>query len=636
MELWWDPLLNMLSSGLQRLLGHPLMAGMCRIAHELQRMHTDDYRAYTMLMLQRSTTLLEAITGMTLAVRLGLLSSDGQQLVVQHLAGAGGTAAADEATAGPACVPAAAAAALPAAAAAELLQLKLAARDTIFSEAITANAVRRVADTSLYGQTRARPGADVFLGGDTEASLVVVPLQLGPGVPHKAALYVLHNKPGNFATAKRPICVLASMLQLLLHKQLQEGGLLTGVWRDAEVPAQDLQEHAVVVRAPPAEPAERQNSGTHASASNSQPSTASALVQMLQQQVRNNLQASQVKLLQAARKGGYLQELELKRVLGKGGFGIVYAGTWKGCPAAVKVMMVPKQQRRVMKGAMEMAVQESLSHPNIVRVFACLFDMVEEAVSVGSSSGFAPGTLMFNPAWLRFRPAGPEDMEAGAISNIMIMEYCEGGTLASAVRAGLVHKTEHINGRNCASVTMWKLLTVLLDVARSLEHVHRLSLLHCDLKPANVLLKTSPDSSLGLVAKLADFGLVKMMTNDRMYIRNNSVSGTITHLAPERFETGSRLTPAVDIYAFGMLMFEAYTRHRPFANLHPAGILQAVARGSRPEFPPGTPPPYQALAEACWAQQSEQRPTANIVVQQLQDMLARTNCPSVFAKRHYV
>uniref|UniRef100_A0A383WKH1 Protein kinase domain-containing protein n=1 Tax=Tetradesmus obliquus TaxID=3088 RepID=A0A383WKH1_TETOB len=415
----------MLSTGLQRLLGHPLMAGMCRIAHELERTRTDDYRAYAMLMLQRSTTLLEAITGMTLAVRLGLLSSDGQQLVVQHLAGGGGAAAYD-ATAGPACAPAAAAAP-----AAELLQLKLAARGTIFSEAITANAARLVADTSLYGQTLARPRADVFLGGDTEASLVVVPLQLGQGVPHKAALYVSHNKPGNFATAKRPICVLASMLQLLLHKQLQGGGLLTGVWRDAEVPAQDLQEHAVVVRAPLPEPAERQNSGTHASASNAQPAAASALVQMLQQQVRNNLQASRDKLLQAARTGGYLQDLELKRVLGKGGFGIVYAGTWKGCPAAVKVMMVPKQQRRVMKGAMEMAVQESLSHPNIVRVFACLFDMVEEAVSVGSSSGFAPGTLMFNPAWLRFRPAGPEDMEAGAISNIMIKEYCEGGTLAS-------------------------------------------------------------------------------------------------------------------------------------------------------------------------------------------------------------
>jgi hypothetical protein len=84
-------------------------------------------------------------------------------------------------------------------------------------------------------QTLARPAADVFLGGDNEASLVVVPLQLGTSVPYKAALYVLHNKPGNFSNAKRPICVLASMLQLLLHKQLQEGGLLTGVWQDAHV-----------------------------------------------------------------------------------------------------------------------------------------------------------------------------------------------------------------------------------------------------------------------------------------------------------------------------------------------------------------------------------------------------------------
>jgi hypothetical protein len=86
-------------------------------------------------------------------------------------------------------------------------------------------------------QALAHPRDDVSLGGDSEASLVVVPLQLGSDIPYKAALYVLHDKPGNFATAKRPICVLASMLQLLLHKQLQEGGLLTAVWDDASVQA---------------------------------------------------------------------------------------------------------------------------------------------------------------------------------------------------------------------------------------------------------------------------------------------------------------------------------------------------------------------------------------------------------------
>jgi hypothetical protein len=44
----------------------------------------------------------------------------------------------------------------------------------------------------------------------------------------------------------------------------------------------------------------------------------------------------------------------------------------------------------------------------------------------------------------------------------------------------------------------------------------------------------------------------------------------------------------------------------------------SVACGIRPEFPPGTPPQYKALAEACWAQEAEQRPAASVVVQQLQ------------------
>jgi hypothetical protein len=43
---------------------------------------------------------------------------------------------------------------------------------------------------------------------------------------------------------------------------------------------------------------------------------------------------------------------------------------------------------------------------------------------------------------------------------LQVMEYCEGGTLASAVRASLVHETVHLNGRTVVSVTMWKLLTV--------------------------------------------------------------------------------------------------------------------------------------------------------------------------------
>lgn len=47
------------------------------------------------------------------------------------------------------------------------------------------------------------------------------------------------------------------------------------------------------------------------------------------------------------------------------------------------------------------------------------------------------------------------------------------------------------------------LVQVLLDIARSLQHIHAQSLIHCDLKPANVLLKSGTDSPLGFVCKLA-------------------------------------------------------------------------------------------------------------------------------------
>jgi hypothetical protein len=48
----WDPLLNMITSGLVPLLGHPLMAGMCKMAHELEQMQTHNYKAYMLRMLQ--------------------------------------------------------------------------------------------------------------------------------------------------------------------------------------------------------------------------------------------------------------------------------------------------------------------------------------------------------------------------------------------------------------------------------------------------------------------------------------------------------------------------------------------------------------------------------------------------------
>ncbi len=76
----------------------------------------------------------------------------------------------------------------------------------------------------------------------------------------------------------------------------------------------------------------------------------------------------------------------------------------------------------------------------------------------------------------------------------------------------------------------------LLEVALALRHMHGLHMVHCDLKPQNVLLKSSPRDPRGFTAKLSDFGLAKMMAHDddgQLVIDEAVGSGTLTHMAPE-------------------------------------------------------------------------------------------------------
>lgn len=76
---------------------------------------------------------------------------------------------------------------------------------------------------------------------------------------------------------------------------------------------------------------------------------------------------------------------------------------------------------------------------------------------------------------------------------------------------------------------------VLIEVAQSVQHLHAMKLLHCDIKPENVLLKSDGSKALGFVTKLSDFGLAKLL-REKYYIVNRSGSGTVTHLAPELFQ----------------------------------------------------------------------------------------------------
>jgi hypothetical protein len=81
-------------------------------------------------------------------------------------------------------------------------------------------------------------------------------------------------------------------------------------------------------------------------------------------------------------------------------------------------------------------------------------------------------------------------------------------------------------------------LPTLMEIALALRHLHLLQLVHCDLKPANVLLKSSLTDPRGFTSKLSDFGLVKICIEEAVLeglagAPRRRMSGTITHLPPE-------------------------------------------------------------------------------------------------------
>eukprot|EP00882_Tetradesmus_deserticola_P006128 GHRQ01006451.1.p2 GENE.GHRQ01006451.1~~GHRQ01006451.1.p2 ORF type:complete len:393 (+),score=223.93 GHRQ01006451.1:28-1179(+) len=326
-----------------------------------------------------------------------------------------------------------------------------------------------------------------------------------------------------------------------------------------------------------------------------------AMLKVLQHEIRKTHARNQ--------KVEWVDDLVLMETIGKGGFGVVYKGSWKGSLAAIKVMYARQHERQAMKDALEMAVLTTVSHPNIIQVYNCFTDMVEDA---GTTPNAMQPEGRIN---VRFRRLEPEEDRSLATCNIVVMEYCDKGSLRHAMKRGVFHKRL---GTTSVAVDLCAIVQVLLEVAASVQHLHNMQLLHCDIKPENVLLKSNNSNPLGFTTKLSDFGLAKLL-RDNYYIINRSGSGTVTHLAPELFQVGSKITTAVDTFSFGIMMWELYTGQRAYSGLGRDAIIDRVyKKQSRPVFPSGVPALYSHLARSCWETDVHLRPSFATIRQKLQ------------------
>lgn len=165
------------------------------------------------------------------------------------------------------------------------------------------------------------------------------------------------------------------------------------------------------------------------------------------------------------------------------------------------------------------------------------------------------------------------------------------------------------------------MLKILIDVAEGMQFLHSAQVLHGDLKPANVLLKSGPGSHV-VTAVVADFGLSRMLdaSLSQNSIQRTSSMGTIQYMAPELLSHG-RLSKAADVWAFGILMVELWSGDTVFGDMSAAAIyFSLVQNGEVPKVPGHCPPRYAAAVARCLAIDPEARWDFGSIVEELRGM----------------
>ena len=174
----------------------------------------------------------------------------------------------------------------------------------------------------------------------------------------------------------------------------------------------------------------------------------------------------------------------------------------------------------------------------------------------------------------------------------LVMQLVEGPDLRAYLR-----------GRGTLGATESALLVA--DVAEALAVAHAAKIIHRDVKPANVLLQ--PEDG-GYRPLLTDFGIARLADAPSV-TRTSQVVGTPYYLAPEVI-SGQQPSPAVDVYASGIMFYELMTGRPPFRGSDAMEVFQAH-QTQPPPRPDGVSDPLWSVIASALAKDPNRRPDAN-------------------------
>ncbi|KAL4283100.1 hypothetical protein GQ457_16G022560 [Hibiscus cannabinus] len=179
----------------------------------------------------------------------------------------------------------------------------------------------------------------------------------------------------------------------------------------------------------------------------------------------------------------------------------------------------------------------------------------------------------------------------------LVTEYMELGSLYFLI---------HSSGQK-KRLSWRRRLKMLRDICRGLMGIHRMKVVHRDLKSSNCLVNKN------WTVKICDFGLSRIMSSRPM--SDSASAGTPEWIAPELIRN-EPFTEKCDVFSLGVIMWELCTLSKPWEGVPPERVVYAVANeGSRLEVPEG---PLGRLISDCWAE-PEERPSCEEILTRLLD-----------------
>ena len=263
---------------------------------------------------------------------------------------------------------------------------------------------------------------------------------------------------------------------------------------------------------------------------------------------------------------------QLKELLGKGSMGRVFLAEDVILRRKIALKVISKSIREAHEtGYLEQFVREAqaiaaLSHPNIARIY----DIVNEE-----------GVM--------------------AIAT----EYIPGGSFE-----------DYINQRGRSNST--EVCRIVAELAQGLGHAHKNGMMHCDVKPANIMLTQKKE------CRIVDFGASWVKQKKKLAIMDGKIIGTPYTIAPEMI-TGNEPSPWSDIYSLGIVLWWALAGHPPFYSKTRKELYRKHLEDPPPDlaaFRTDVPRSLVSITHRCLEKKPEDRwPSCEKIARRLRDVI---------------